>query len=285
MTYAILGATGNTGGAAARHLLKRGATVRAVTRDAARAEALRAAGAEVRAASIDDADALAAALSGVEGVYLLIPPPLTAPDFLVEARRIGAAIAAAVERARPPHVVVLSSVGAQEPRGAIASLATFERQVAATGVDRTILRPGYFLSNWGGVAPLAKDAGILPTLLQPVDRGLPTLSTDDIGAAAAEALLSPAKGERIVNLAGPKDYSPADVAAAFSAALGKPVQPVTPPEAEWPGILVQAGLSQSYADALAEMYREINAGRLGFPPGEPVTRGRTTLDEAVRALV
>jgi hypothetical protein len=63
------------------------------------------------------------------------------------------------------------------------------------------------------------------------------------------------------------------------------VQPVTPPEAEWPGILVQAGLSQSYADALAEMYREINAGRLGFPPGEPVTRGRTTLDEAVRALV
>ncbi len=58
MTYAILGATGNTGGAAARHLLKRGAKVRAVLRDPGKGEALRAAGAEVRAGSIDDESGL-----------------------------------------------------------------------------------------------------------------------------------------------------------------------------------------------------------------------------------
>jgi len=285
MTYAILGATGNTGGAAARHLLKRGAKVRAVLRDPAKGEDLRALGAEIRVASVEDETSLAEALAGVEGAYLLIPPPLAAPDFLSEARRIGAAIASAAKRAGVPHVVVLSSVGAHEPRGAIASLATFEQQIAETGLNRTVLRPSYFFTNWGGVAVLAREQGILPSMLQPLDQKTHMISPEDIGAAAAAALLSPVKGVRLVNLTGPEDYSPAEAAAAFAQTLGKPVAPVAPPEEAWQEILTQAGFSATYAAGLVEMYRDINTGRLGFPPGEPVERGATTLGEAVRALV
>ncbi len=184
-----------------------------------------------------------------------------------------------------PHVVVLSSVGAHEPIGAIASLTVFERQIADAGLSHTILRPAYFLSNWAGVAALARAEGILPSMLQPLDRKAHMIAPDDIGAAAADALLSPVSSGRVINLTGPDDYSPADVAAAFSRALGRTVAPVAPPQEAWHGILTGAGLSASYAAGLVEMYREINAGRIGFPPGEPLTRGVTTLDAAVRSLV
>jgi uncharacterized protein YbjT (DUF2867 family) len=285
MIYAILGATGNTGGAAARHLLKRGAKVRALLRDPSKGEALRAAGAEVRAAAIDDEAGLAEALAGVAGAYLLIPPAFPAPDFLAEAGRIGAALASAARRAGVPHVVVLSSIGAHEPSGAIASLTMFERQIADAGLSHTILRPAYFLSNWGGVAALARAEGVLPSLLQPLDRKAPMIAPADIGAAAADALLSPDRSGRIVNLAGPEDYSPADVAAAFSKALGRSVAPVAPPQEAWQGILTGAGFSESYAAELVAMYRAINAGSIGFPPGERVTRGGTTLEETLRTLI
>ncbi len=210
---------------------------------------------------------------------------MAAPDFLAATARIGAALASAARRAAVPHVVVLSSVGAHQPSGAIASLTMFERQIADAGLNHTILRPAYFLSNWGGVAEVARGEGILPSMLQPVDRKAHMIAPDDIGAAAADALLSPATSGSIVNLTGPEDYSPADVAAAFSRVLGRAVAPVAPPQEAWHGILTAAGFSESYAAALVEMYREINAGRLGFPPGEHLTRGVTTLDAAVQKLV
>ncbi|MEA2739302.1 MAG: hypothetical protein QOH05_2609, partial [Acetobacteraceae bacterium] len=72
--YAITGITGQVGGAVARSLLEVGQPVRAVVRDAAKAEAWKARGCDIALADIADEAALTEALRGVEAAFLLIPP-------------------------------------------------------------------------------------------------------------------------------------------------------------------------------------------------------------------
>src|ERR1041385_6179830 len=67
----VSGATGQQGGAVARHLLAAGCRVRAMTRkpQEEKACALNAAGAEVVAADLDDAGSLERALAGAWGAF------------------------------------------------------------------------------------------------------------------------------------------------------------------------------------------------------------------------
>lgn len=284
--YAVLGATGNTGSATVAALLARNVAVRAIIRDAAKGAELKARGVEIVEADVSDADALAQALTGVEGAYVLIPPPYAASDFFGAAARAASVIAQAARSAGVPHLVALSSVGAHltEGSGAIRSLRNFEDELAATGLNRTLLRPGYFMQNWANVMHLARTDGILPSMLQPLDQPAEMVSTQDIGAVAAELLLSPASGRRVLHLFGPEPYAPRDVAAALSRKLGRPVEAVAPPPADWEGILVDAGLSRSYAAALAEMYRGLNDQSIGSEAGQEVRRAPTSLIEALARI-
>ena len=54
--------------------------------------------------------------------------------------------------------------------------------------------------------------GVLPTFLT-ADRKIPMVATLDIGRTAAEALLHPAEGKKVIELSGPEDYSPLEIAA------------------------------------------------------------------------
>src|SRR6476469_5846970 len=116
--YVIAGVTGNTGSAAANALLAAKQPVRVIVRDAAKGEVWKAKGAEVAIASLDDRTALGAALQGATGAYLLIPPSAwNATDIPADRARYVEAIAGAVRDAKPGHVVLLSSVGAELPSG------------------------------------------------------------------------------------------------------------------------------------------------------------------------
>src|SRR5262249_56448362 len=70
-TTLVTGATGNQGGATARHLLADGWHVRALVRDqrTPAAAALAAAGAELARGDLDDPRSLEAAVRGTYGVY------------------------------------------------------------------------------------------------------------------------------------------------------------------------------------------------------------------------
>ncbi len=285
--YAVMGATGNIGSVIVERLLADRERVRVVARDRARVSALAARGAEIAVADVNDADALASAFAGVKGAYVLVPPHFATTDFHRESADVAARVARAVSDARVPHVVALSSVGAHRSAGtgAVLSLHGFEASLRGAGRPLTILRPAYFMQNWGSVLPLARAEGILPTMTTPVDTRFPMVSTDDIGRIAARALREPVEGERIVHLFGPEDYSPADAAATAARILGKPVHSVVPPHEEWHAILVGAGMSASYASALVDLYDGIAAGRLGAEPGIPVERGTVTLEAAFRKLL
>jgi len=71
--FTILGATGKIGGAAARELRTRGKPVRAVVRNAGKAEALRQLGCEIAVAEYHDASALSAAAVGIERRSRAVP--------------------------------------------------------------------------------------------------------------------------------------------------------------------------------------------------------------------
>src|SRR4051812_1628411 len=112
-SYAIMGITGQVGGAVARNLLAARQPVRAVLRDAGKGEAWAKLGCEVALADVRDEAALTAAFTGATGVFVLMPPSFDpAPDF-PEDRAAIAAVRSALETTRPAKVVCLSTIGAQ----------------------------------------------------------------------------------------------------------------------------------------------------------------------------
>src|SRR5687767_10842971 len=105
--YAVAGVSGNTGSVVANELLSRGEKVRVLVRDAAKGAEWQKKGAEVAVARLEDAASLAAALKGVDGVYLLIPPAPGAADVLADRQKLIEAMAQAVQQSGVPHVVLL----------------------------------------------------------------------------------------------------------------------------------------------------------------------------------
>jgi uncharacterized protein YbjT (DUF2867 family) len=285
--FAVAGVTGHTGSAAARALLERSRPVRVILRRREQGAPWAAQGADVAVASLDDATALATALAGIEAAYLLLPPKYAEPDVLAAQARTADAIAEAVQTSGVGRVVFLSSHGANRDSGTgpVRALHYAEMQLTSTGVPVTMLRAPYFLENWAGVFPMAREEGVLPTFI-PVDRAIPTAVTGDIGRIAADALTRPHRGVRIIEIEGPERVSPRQVAQTVSAHLGRSVSPVaTPLDAVVP-TFTALGVSENAALLFREMYEAVNDGRMAplGPPAEQA-RGTTPLAEGVALLL
>lgn len=281
--FLVTGSTGQTGAAVVRTLLAAGVPVRALVRDAARARSLADRGVALVEGDVASAADLARAMDGATGAYVLAPPNYQSSGLFARAEAIARAARTAAEETGLARLVFLSSEGAHLPEGTgvIASLHGAERALAGVRTRLTILRATYFQENWAAVAAVAAAQGILPGMLTDLDRPQRMVATADIGRVAAELLLAD-EAPALVELAGPEDYTPRAVAAAFAAALGRPVEPVVPPREAWEGILREAGLGEEAARLLAAMYDGINAGRVRFSGDVPLTRGRVGIAETVR---
>ncbi|MBN8751473.1 NAD(P)H azoreductase [Xylophilus ampelinus] len=261
--YAVTGITGQVGGAVARALLARHQPVRAVVRDAARATPWTDRGADVAVARLDDAQALASAFADTQGVFVMLPANFDPAPGFPEARGLIGAIAQALAQARPARVVALSTIGAQAAQeNLLTQLGLLEDALGALPLDVRFIRPAWFMENalWD-VAP-ARDTGVIDAYLQPVERPIPMVATEDVGRTAAEMLLSPGDGPRVVELAGPAPVSPADIAAGLGALLGRPVRAQPVPRAEWEARFRQQGAQRP--GPRARMLDGFNEGWLRF---------------------
>ncbi len=284
--YVISGATGNTGKIATKKLLQAGKKLRALVRHADKAADLAALGAEVVAVNLNDQAGLERALSGAEGFYLLSPPDLGAQSFLAERSKLLGSIAQIAKRASVPHVVFLSSVGAQHETGTgiIQTVHAGEVALRAAGVPSTFLRAAYFVENWASVLPVAKQDGVLPSFIAG-DQCLPMVSTADIGSLAAEALLDGPRGERVLELSGPQDSTPKDVAAVVSKILGRTIQLLEPPLDAVVPTFTSFGISADVASLFHGLYEGIRTGRVSFEGGSAeARRGSTSLEATLRQL-
>lgn len=284
--YVVMGASGQTGAAVADTLFAKQQPVRVVVRSAEKGAPWKAKGAEVAVASYEDQAALTQALRGAKGVYLLLPPCYSAPSWLAHERKTMDLAVQAVKAAAVPHVVFLSSVGGQMPDGTgpIRAVHYGETVLGSASAMLTILRPSYFMENWGSVIGLAKAQGILPTFIPPQVK-FPMISTADIGRIGAERLQAGGQGRQVVEITGPEEYSAEQVAAALTQMLGRSVTAQAAPLVA----VVPTMTSFGFSDEAARLYEEMYAGFLKqtirYEHPDRIQRGTIQLNEALRRMV
>ena len=283
--FVIAGVSGHVGSVAAGELLAKGKKVKVLVRDGKKGEAWSKRGAEVAVGELGDESFLTSALKGATGFFTLLPMDFAATDIDAYQRKLGTSIANAVKASGVPHVVLLSSVGADLPTGTgpIKGLHHLEGYLRATGVKLTAIRAGYFQENVGNSIAPARDAGIFPNFTPSADYPMPMIATKDIGHLVAESLLAPAGKSEIVDLHGPA-YSIRQVAEHLGKRLGKTLTVVDIPAAGHLEAYKQAGLPP----ALAASYTEMNAGFASGnirPVGDRMVQGKTTIDEVLAGMI
>lgn len=287
-TIAVLGATGRVGTVVAEQLLSAGHRVRAIGRNLERLQALASRGAEPCAGELSDPKFLSPALRHTDAAFVMLPPDVSAPDPAGLHRGQTEAIAAAIQVARVPRVVTLSSVGAERPdkNGPIADLHHLERRInAVPGISAMHLRAGYFLENWLANIPLIRSAGINGGGLAP-DLPMAMIASRDIGVVAAGLLATDFTGQRTRELQGARSYTPREVTGILGAALGKPdLAYVQFPEPDMRGAFLGAGFSPAMADRYLEMIRGFNDGAIkNLEARSPATTTPTTAEEFARTV-
>ena len=284
--FVITGATGNTGSIVAQTLLAAGKQVRVVVRSAAKAKTLAGHGAEVVEADLNDEAALTRAFQGAEGVYVLSPPDVSLNDFLGERKQLSLRLARVTQAAGVKHVVFLSSIGAQHSSGTgmIGSAYAGEQALRATGLPVTFVRAAYFMDNWAAVLHPVQADGVLPSFIA-ATKAIPMVASRDIGQCVAQAFLDGPRDTRIIELSGPHEVSPRDVAAAFAKALGRKVEVAEAPLDAVVPTFKSFGMSENVAGLFREMYEGIGNGQVNYEGGKAERlRGTTTIEDVARAL-
>jgi NAD(P)H dehydrogenase (quinone) len=267
--YAIMGITGQVGSATARYLLDSGQQVRAIVRDKRKAAAWAARGADIAVADWSDAEALAVAFTGTDGVFVMLPANFApAPDF-AEPRALIGTLITALCKAQPPKVVALSSIGAQQPRdlGLITQLHLLEQSLDELPLPRAHVRAAWFMENLRWEVARAQHEGCLASCLQPLDRAIPMVSVDDIGRTVADTLTETWFGRRVIEVEGPRRYSPLDMAQSLAAVLEHDIETIAVPRAQWAARFVDEGMPADRTAPRIAMLDGFNTGWIRFERG------------------
>jgi len=288
--YVVTGATGNTGSVVAEKLLAKGEKVRVIGRDAKRLERFAKKGAEPFVADATSADALTKAFSGAKAVYAIIPPNTSATDVRAYQEQVIADLAAAITKSGVKHAVVLSSFGADKPdkTGPVLALNHLEKKLdAIAGLDALYLRAGYFMENLLPQVGVIQSFGIMAGPVRP-DVALPMIATRDVGAVAADALLTlDFNGKQRRELQGPRDATYDQAAKIVGAAIGKPdLNYQQMPAAQLKPALTQMGMSPNMVDLLFEMTASLDAGYMKMlEPRSAANSTPTTLETFVAEVL
>lgn len=219
MTILVIGASGRVGSQVVQQLVQRGAEVRVLTRDPARARFP--AGVDVAQGDILDIDALRSAFSGVRTLFLL--NAVTGDEFTQAIIALNIAREAGVER-----IVYLSVFEADRavnvPHFAVKHGA--ERMLTQLGFSATILRPAYFIDNELMIKDVILQHGVYPMPIG--SKGVAMVDARDIAEVAAIELIrrdrAPGKLPlEIINVVGPDTLTGPAIAAIWAELLGRPV--------------------------------------------------------------
>lgn len=207
----------------AHGLLDAGYRVRALVTNPGKHRALAERGAEVVAGDLADLDSLRRATQGVDRVFLMLPfsgggNPLDSASN---------AIQAAKEHGVKLLVLNTSGQTPAEPTGIpmMDYRIHLEQLLRDRGVPSIILRPTAYMENFLGpwVLPRLRAQAVLA---YPVEAERPTswLAAQDLGRFAVAALGRPELAGQAFDLGGPQALRGADIAAAFSRALGRQIR-------------------------------------------------------------
>jgi uncharacterized protein YbjT (DUF2867 family) len=137
----------------------------------------------------------------------------------------------------------------------------------------SFLRPAWFMENALWDVAAARDQGVIPSFLQPLDKPVPMVATADIGRLAAELLLQDWQGRRVVELEGPSRVTPNQIAAGFARILGRRVRAEAVPRETWASLFRAEGMRDpipriQMLDGFNEGWIEFDSGITGSLKGK-----------------
>jgi uncharacterized protein YbjT (DUF2867 family) len=282
--YVVTGITGKVGAAVARGLLSAEQPVRAIVRDGGKGAPWADLGCDIAVADLADARTLAKAFEGTDGVFAMLPPVFDPAPGFPEAREFIASMYTALVAAQPKKVVALSTIGADAPNpNLLNALGLMEDAMKALPMPVTFLRPAWFMENAVWDIPSARQ-GNIQSYLQPLDRPVPMIATDDVGRTAAALLQEHWQGQRVVELESAQRVSPNALADAFAKVLAQPVRAEAVPRDRWESIFRAQGMKNPLPRV--QMIDGFNAGWIDFPNrGANARKGSIGIDQAVATMI
>lgn len=219
MTILVTGATGTVGSKVVEQLVNRGADIRALVRDPAKASLPE--GVETVQGDLLDVDSLRGAMKGVSTLFLL--------NGVVSDEFTQALIALNVARENGIDRIVYLSVIYSDIYVNVPHFAAkfgVERMIEQMEMNATILRPAYYMDNEITIRDVVTGYDIYPMSIG--DKGLAMIDARDVGEIAAIELVrreqspTPLPLTRI-NLVGPDTLTGAGAAAIWSDVLGREI--------------------------------------------------------------
>jgi uncharacterized protein YbjT (DUF2867 family) len=255
----ITGASGTVGKAVLAQVARSGEKHRAMYRskeDAAKAPA----GTEAVIADFADKTSLAAALRGVDSVYLVCSP---IPDLVqLETNAIEASEAGGVRR-----IVLNSALGAGDYTKSFPSWhRKVEDKLKATKLAYCILRPNSFMQNvLTYYAPSIRTQGVFYSSMGNARTSY--VDVRDIAAVAAKALLGGAYDGKTFELNGPEALTCAEVAERISRHAGIAARYVDIPAEAQRNAMLDQGMPAWQVTALLELQAYYTGGQGGTLDG------------------
>jgi uncharacterized protein YbjT (DUF2867 family) len=236
-TTLVLGATGKTGRRVAERLQARGLHVRPGSRSGR------------PRFDWDDRSTWAAALDGVDAVYIAYFPDLAVPG----ASEVVGALAEQATAAGARRIVLLSGRGEEEAQRA-------EQAVLAAHPDATVVRANWFFQNFS--EEFMRDLVVEGEVALPVD-GVrePFVDADDIADVAVAALTEDGHAGRIYQVSGPRLLSFPEAVAEIGRATGRELRFVPVPIDAWTAVLAEQGIPDDQVALYRYLFTEVLDGR------------------------
>lgn len=251
-TVLVTLANGVQGSAVVRAALRRGYSVRALVRDPAKAQGLRALGADLATGDLDDAASLGRACRGVDHLVLQVP---TGPLERMAAQARNA-VSAAKAAGLGSLVLKLASASRPHPceEPSFVANAAVEAIVRGSGLPFALVRPTLYLDNLlkpSALADLRRHGLFAPPI--PADLPVAWTSAEDCAEAALCLLAAGVEGGDH-RIAGPQALTGGALAETLTAGLDRPVryeaQPLEAFERE-----VDAALGRGLGRQIASKFR------------------------------
>ncbi len=241
---------GKVGTEAVRLLCEQQTPVRVLVRDPGRAGPLAAAGAEIAVGDLTDPATIDPAMTDVTTLVLVSP---AVPEQEL-------AVIAAAARAGVGHVVkVTSKASADSPIARRRGQHEIESGLIDSGLQHTLLRSNAYMQNLLVAAPAIARTD---TFGSSAGAGLiGMIDARDVGAVAAKIAAVPAPHEGATYwLTGPALISNADIAAALTRVLGRPITYRTLSYEQDRANMIRAGVPAPIAEMNAQAFSLVAQG-------------------------
>lgn len=281
--YVITGATGQLGRLVIDVLLRRvpADSIVAAVRNIDKASDIAALGVQVRQADYNQPDSLDAALQGAERVLLI-----SSSEIGQRTRQHQAVI----DAAKRSGIKLLAYTSVLHADTSVLALAQEHREteaaIHASGLPFVLLRNGWYTENYTAGVPSALSLGAVYGCAG--EGRIASAARADYAEAAATILTSDDPAGTVYELAGDSAYTLGDFAAAISRQIGKPINYVNLPEADYRNALLGAGLPEPLASLLADSDTGASRGALFDDSRQLSTllgRPTTTLETAIMAAL